>query len=462
MTISGKTCTIREKTEKEASMLFKRKIYQSLKKWKDESQGKSALLIEGPRRVGKSTIVEEFAKSEYQSYILIDFSTCAPDIRALFEDLSDLNYIFLQLQLQYHVQLHTRQSLIIFDEVQLCPLARQAIKSLVKDHRYDYIETGSLISIKKNVQHILIPSEEHRIYMYPMDYEEFLWAQGDEVTVPLLKQLFTAQKAAGEGAHRKLMRYFRLYMLVGGMPQAVATYLESNNFEQVDRQKREIIELYEDDFRKIDSTGRLSLLFDAIPAQLAKNYNRYHVSNILPSARPADVLTDIAELKDSRTVLVSYHVNDPGPDMAATRDLTRFKLFLADTGLFTTLAFKDKDFTENDIYKKLLSDKLPANLGYLYENIVAQTLAAKGDQLYYTTFHYGETKNAYEIDFLLARQNKICPIEVKSSGYRSHASLDVFCNKYSQFLLAPYVVYTKDLQKEENLTYLPMYMAQFL
>lgn len=246
--------------------MFKRKIYSKLLSWKEESNGNTALLIEGARRIGKSTVVESFAKNEYQSYILIDFSTVSKSIKALFEDISDLDYLFLQLQLQYKVDLHERNSLIIFDEVQLCPLARQAIKSLVKDHRYDYIETGSLISIKKNIQNILIPSEERKLSMYPMDYEEFLWALGDHTTTALVRKLFDSHHPIGDKLHRKLMRDFRLYMLVGGMPQAVNEYLQTNNFRKVDTIKRDILNLYEDDFKKIDSTGKLSLLFDAIPA----------------------------------------------------------------------------------------------------------------------------------------------------------------------------------------------------
>lgn len=238
------------------AVVFKRKIYQKLLEWKQESEGKTALLIEGARRVGKSTVVEEFGKNEYESYILIDFSTVSKMIRELFEDVSDLDYLFLQLQLQYKVDLQERKSLIIFDEVQLCPMARQAIKSLVKDHRYDYIETGSLISIKRNVKNILIPSEERKIEMYPMDYEEFLWAVGDTNTVPLLKKVFGQEKTVGEQMNRKLLRDFRLYMLVGGMPQAVNEYIQTNNFRKVDQVKRDILSLYEDDFKKIDATGR--------------------------------------------------------------------------------------------------------------------------------------------------------------------------------------------------------------
>ncbi len=441
--------------------LFKRKIYDKLLRWKEEAAGRTALLIEGPRRLGKSTVAEEFGRREYKSFLLIDFSTCSLAVKKLFDDLSDLNYIFLQLQLEYHVQLHERESLLIFDEVQLCPKARQAIKALVKDHRYDYIETGSLISIRKNVQDILIPSEEQRVYMFPMDFEEFLWAQGDETTVPLLAALFASKRPLGD-AHRKLMRSFRLYMLVGGMPQAVEAYLSSNNFQVVDQVKRNILSLYEDDFRKIDATGRLSLLFDAIPAQLSKNASRYQVSALFPQNRVDSMLPLLSELIDSRTVLCAYHVNEPGPGMAATKDLTRFKLFLADTGLFVTLAFKDKDFTENELYKKLLSDKLPANLGYLYENITAQMLAAQGHQLYYYTFPTDSGKKNYEVDFLISQGAKISPLEVKSSGYRTHASLDAFGRKYSAHIAQKYLIYTKDFQKSEDTLCLPAYMAAFL
>ena len=442
--------------------MFKRKIYDKLLAWKAESDGNTALLIEGARRIGKSTVVEEFARNEYESYILIDFSTASKTVKGLFEDISDLDYLFLQLQLQYKVNLHERNSLIIFDEVQLCPLARQAIKSLVKDHRYDYIETGSLISIKRNVKDILIPSEERKLGMYPMDYEEFLWAIGDSATIPLLKKIFESGKPVGDRMNRQLLRNFRLYMLVGGMPQAVNEYLTENNFRKVDQIKRDILNLYEDDFKKIDPTGKLSSLFDAIPAQLNKNASRYQVSSVLKDERAESVLELIAELKDSRTVLVSYHSNDPNAGLSSYKDLTKFKLFLCDTGLFTTLMFKDKDFTENMIYEKLLNDKLNANLGYLYENIVAQTLAANGNELFYHTFMNKSTRRNYEIDFLLARENKVCPIEVKSSGYKTHSSLDAFSKKFSDRILNKYLVYTKDLGNDEDIILMPVYMTQFL
>lgn len=442
--------------------MFRRKIYDKLLEWKTESDGRTALLIEGARRVGKSTVVEEFAKNEYESYILIDFSRASKAVKELFEDISDLDYLFLQLQLQYKVDLHERRSLIIFDEVQQCPLARQAIKALVADHRYDYVETGSSISIKRNVKDILIPSEERKISMYPMDHEEFLWAVGDTTTIPLLKKVFDSGKPVGVQIHRKLMRDFRLYMLVGGMPQAVNEYIETNNFRKVDQLKRGILNLYEDDFKKIDPTGKLSSLFDAIPTQLNKNASRYQVSSVLNGERAENILESIAELKDSKTVLVSYYANDPNAGMSNNKDLGKFKLFLSDTGLFTTLMFKDRDFTENIIYEKLLNDKLSANLGYLYENAVAQILTANGNALFYHTFMNESTRRNYEIDFILARKNKVCPIEVKSSGYKTHASLDAFSRKFSDRILDKYLIYTKDFAKDEDIFCLPIYLVQFL
>lgn len=442
--------------------MFKRKIYNKMLVWKGESDGKTALLIEGARRIGKSTVAEEFAKREYESYILIDFAKASKEIRSLFDDVSDLNYLFLQLQLQYKTDLHERKSVIIFDEVQLCPMARQAIKSLVQDHRYDYIETGSLISIRKNVKDILIPSEERKISMYPMDYEEFLWAVGDDTTFSLLGKCYEAGRGLGDLVNRKLLRQFRLYMLIGGMPQAVNEYIETNNFRKVDVVKRDILTLYEDDFKKIDSTGRLSLLFDSIPAQLNTNASRYQTSAVLGTESSDRILELIAELKDSKTVLVSYHANDPNAGMSNAKDISRFKLFLCDTGLFTTLMFKDREFTENIIYEKLLSDKLSANLGYLYENVVAQILAANGNELFYYTMMNPVSRHNYEIDFIIARKNKICPLEVKSSGYKTHKSLDVFTEKFSERIQNRYLIYTKDMKKDKDICCIPVYMVPFL
>ena len=442
--------------------MFKRKIYQQLLDWKKESDGQTALLVQGARRIGKSTVVEEFAKREYVSHIMIDFSKVKPEVLALFQDMSDLNYFFLQLQLLYKVNLKERQSAIIFDEVQLCQQARQAIKHLVADHRYDYMETGSLISIRKNTQDILIPSEEESINMYPMDYEEFLWALGDEVTTPLLLECFIKKKPLGDAVHRKQMQQFRLYMLVGGMPQAVEAYLNTNNFSKIDKVKRNILRLYENDFRKIDISGRASKLFEAIPAELSKNTLRYQVSKVLEQQRANDIREIFADMQDSMTVLASFHTNDPGVGMSLNMDIDRFKMFLCDTGLFTTLAFKDKEFTDNVIYEKLFHSKLATNLGYMYENIVAQTLSAKGDNLFYHTFPSKTSNHSNEIDFIIARKNKICPIEVKSSGYKQHASLDRFRVKFRDRILDSYVIYTKDYQQAEGVEYVPVYMAQFL
>ena len=447
---------------KERLAMFNRKIYSKMQEWKKDSNGKTALLIEGARRIGKSTVVEEFAKNEYESYILIDFSRASKAIKELFEDVSDLNFLFLQLQLQFKVDLQERKSVIIFDEVQLCPAARQAIKALVADRRYDYIETGSLISINKNVKNILIPSEERKLSMYPMDYEEFLWAIGDTLTFPILQKCFDANQGLGDAIHRKQLRQFRLYMLVGGMPQAVSTYIETNNFRRVDEIKRDILNLYESDFAKIDPTGRLAMLFDAIPAQLNKNAARYQTSSVLNREQQDKILELIAELKDSRTVLIAYNTNDPDAGISNTKDLSKFKLFLGDTGLFVTLMFKDKEFTENEIYQKLLNDKLSVNLGYLYENIVAQCLAANGNELFYHTIMNEKSKHNYEIDFILARRNKIIPIEVKSSGYKTHKSLDVFTEKYSGRILKRFLVYTKDMSKEQDIFCIPVYMVPFL
>ena len=442
--------------------IFKRKIYDRLLEWKQQQDGKTALLVQGARRIGKSTIVEEFAKNEYESYILIDFSKCPAEVKKLFDDISDLNFIFLRHQLIYGVQLVTRKSLIIFDEIQFLPRARQAIKSLVQDHRYDYIETGSLISIRKNVSDILIPSEEKKIDMFPMDYEEFRWALGDNATVPLLRS-FWAKPQPLQQAHRKLMRDFRLYMLVGGMPQAVNEFIETNNLAAVDEVKRTILDLYDEDFMKIDPSGRASKIFSAIPAQLNSNATRYQLSSVIQGADNSDFIELISEMEKTMTVNISHHSNDPNVGLGNTENLTQYKLYAGDTGLFTTLAFKDKAFTDNIIYEKLLGDKLPANLGYMYENIVAQTLTASGYKLYYHTWPTASGKHSYEIDFLLSKNSKLIPIEVKSSAYKTHASLDAFCEKFSSRLSNDrYLIYTKDYAKEGNVTYLPTYLTFLL
>ncbi len=443
-------------------MPFKRKIYSKLLDWKKESLGKSAVLVEGARRIGKSTIVEEFGRNEYKSYILIDFTKVSKTVIQLFDDISDLDYLFLQLQLIFNKDLYKRESLIIFDEVQFCPKARQAIKHLVADGRYDYIETGSLISIKKNVKDILIPSEEQKIEMFPMDYEEFLWALSDNQIYPLLKKLWEQKKSFGDDLNRILLKNFRLYMLVGGMPQAVNAYIESNNFRIVDEVKRNILNLYEEDFKKLDPSGKAGLLFKAIPSQLEKNASRYQVSSVLENERASSVLELISEMENSKTVLISYHCSDPNAGLSRTKNLEKFKMFVCDTGLFTTMIFKDKDFTENIIYEKLLTGKLETNLGYLYENIVAQILTASGNKLFYYTFLNEKSRHNYEIDFLLARKNKICPLEVKSGGYKKHISLDAFCDKFSFRILEKYLVYTKEFRKDEDIFCIPVYFVPFL
>lgn len=440
---------------------FRRKVYGKILEWKAASKGRNALLLEGARRIGKSTIVEEFAKKEYRSYILIDFNEASQDVKDLFENLMDLDYIFLYLQNIYQTSLYERESVIVFDEVQQCPKARQAIKYLVKDGRYDYIETGSLISIHKNTKDINIPSEEHRVEMFPMDYEEFRWALGDEVGMSLLKQVFEKRMSLGEGINRMKMRDLRLYMLVGGMPQAVNEYLDTKNLQSVDMVKRQIIQLYADDFRKIDSTGRISKLFMAIPSQLSRNLMRYQPTPVVGNMPSAKIDELLLNLEDSKTINIAYHADDPQVGMSLTADYGKYKLYVGDTGLFVTLAFWDKDFTENIIYNKLLSDKLSANMGYVYENLVAQMLRALGDRLFYYTFPKDKT-HFYEIDFLLSRGNKLCPIEVKSSGYKTHASLDAFCQKYSDRIGQRYLIYTKDLQKDEQTLLLPVYMTPLL
>ncbi len=447
---------------KDNVIYFKRKIYNTMLKWKSERNGDTALLIQGARRVGKSTIAEEFARHEYKSYILIDFSKVSKEVSNLFNDISDLNYLFVRLQFIYQVQLYERESVIIFDEVQLQPLARQAIKHLVKDHRYDYIETGSLISVWSKSRNILVPSEETKVDMYPMDYEEFRWVLGDTATIPLLRTAFEKKIPLGDAVHRKLMRDFRLYMLVGGMPQAVSAYIRTNNFTAVDQAKRDIIALYEEDFEKIDDSGRAKALYDAIPAQLSRNAMRYQVSKAISDERAERIVNIVKEMEDSMTVNVVYHSDDPNVGLALTKNEEYFKMYASDTGLFVTLAFKDADITENVIYDKLLNDKLSTNMGYVYENVIAQMLRATGKKLFYHTIPYAEGKKYYEIDFVIPVKHKISPIEVKSSGYKTHKSLDEFCSKFSDRIMSKYLIYTKDYRRENGVEYIPVYMTMFL
>lgn len=445
--------------------IFKRKIYNKILSWKQKSNGRTALLIEGARRIGKSTIAEEFARNEYESYIIIDFTKVGSDVIDLFNDISDLNIFFLALQSITGKKLHQGKSCIIFDEVQFCPKARQAIKHLVKDGRYHYIETGSLISIKKNIEGILIPSEERHINMYPMDFEEFLWAIGKESSFDLVRYCFENNRPLGDPSHRTMMRYFRLYMLIGGMPQAIEEYLNDSDFESIDDVKRDILRLYLEDFRKIDNKGRASTIFKSIPAELSRNTLRYRVGEVIENSRLSRLEDIFADINESKTVNFAYHSNDPNVGLALHANHDYFKMFLADTGLFITLSFMDKDFTENTLYNKLLSDKLPADLGYIFENVVSQQLKSSGHALYYYTFKSNLDKSAsknYEIDFLITKNSKICPIEVKSSGYKSHKSLDLFQDKYSSRILQRYLIYTKDFRKDEDIICLPVYMTGLL
>ena len=441
---------------------YKRKLYNTMLKWKSERNGDTALLIQGARRVGKSTIAEEFSRNEYKSYILIDFSKVSKEVSDLFNDISDLNYLFIRLQFIYQIPLYERESVIIFDEVQLQPLARQAIKHLVKDHRYDYIETGSLISVRSRSRDILVPSEETKVDMYPMDYEEFRWTLGDTTTIPLLRTAFEKKMPLGDAVHRKLMRDFRLYMLVGGMPQAVSAYIRTNNFTAVDQAKRDIIALYEEDFGKIDDSGRAKALYDAIPSQLSRNAMRYQVGRAIDKERVDRLENIVKVMDDSMTVNVAYHSDDPNVGLALTKNKEYFKMYASDTGLFVTLAFKDSDITENVIYDKLLNDKLSTNLGYVYENVIAQMLRATGKNLFYHTIPYAEGKKYYEIDFVIPDKHKISPIEVKSSGYKAHKSLDEFCSKFSDRIMNRYLIYTKDYKRENGVEYVPVYMTMFL
>ncbi|MBD5209719.1 MAG: ATP-binding protein [Bacteroidales bacterium] len=444
--------------------IYKRKIYSKMLDWKQRSAGKTALLIEGARRIGKSTIAEEFAKNEYDDYLIIDFSNVGSEVIKLFDDISDLQYFFLSLQALTGKKLADGKSVIIFDEIQFCPKARQAIKHLVKDGRYDYIETGSLISIKRNINNILIPSEERRLSMYPLDFEEFLWAIDKESAFELIRYSFNKLKPLGDGVNREMMKLFRLYMIIGGMPQAISEYLDTSDFSAIDDVKRDILNLYIEDFRKIDDKGRAATIFRSIPAELSRNTMRYRVGGTIENARLSRLGEIFADINDSHTVNFAFHTSDPNVAFALHARYDFFKMFLADTGLFITLAFMDRDFTDNELYRKLLLDKLPTDLGYVYENVVAQLLQTAGHSLYYTTFKTGDEQNQrnYEIDFLISRKDKICPIEVKSSGYKSHKSLDEFQHKYSSRIAHRYLLYTKDIRKEEDIICLPVYMAGLL
>ena len=441
-------------------MYFKRKAYDKLVQWKTDYAQNYAVLLEGARRVGKFTIAEQFARNEYRSYILIDFSKASNEIKSCFDDINDLDMFFLRLQALTGVNLYKEESVVIFDEVQLFPKARQAIKHLVKDGRYHYIETGSLISIKKNVENILIPSEEMKIDVYPMDYEEFCWATNQNFD--MLKKIYDMNKSIGQEVNRKLMRDIRVYMAVGGMPQAVEAYTVGQNFSMIDQIKRQIIVLYEDDFKKIDPSGRLSSIYHSIPAQLSKEAKRYSLSKTLGRRKNEKDDSLIYDLIDSKTVIASYNSTDPRVSLSLTKDLSSYKLYIADTGLFVTLMFIDRPATENEIYAKLLADKLPANLGYLYENLVAQMITSTGRELYYHTWEKKGSTHYYEIDFLISNGSKVSAIEVKSAGAGKHESLLEFRKKYSKNIKNSYIVSQKDIDKKEELKFMPVYLTPFL
>ena len=441
--------------------MFKRKVYSELLKWKENYGTQYAALVEGARRVGKSTVVNEFARKEFKSYISIDFSNLSKELEDVFNDIANLETFFMRIQIATNVTLYKNKSVIIFDEIQLAPKVRQAIKHLVADGRYYYIETGSLISIKKNVKDILIPSEEYKISMYPMDYEEFMWATKKN-NYELLRNFYKTNKPLGNELNRKLMRDFRIYMAVGGMPQAVDAYVKGENFEKIDNVKRQIINLYKDDFKKIDSSGRISKLYEAIPSQLSLNKKRFIISNALSKRTTRKDEELMYELLDSKTVLASFNVTQPCVSLNLTKDIDVYKLFIADTGLFTTLLFNNGKGDFVNIYNKLLSDKLDVNLGFLYENVVSQIIASSGRELCFHTFAKKDSLRKYEIDFLLTSKNKIVPIEVKSSSTRYHSSISEFSKKYSSKILKSYLLSQKDVSKEENLLLKPIYMLPFI
>lgn len=439
--------------------MFKRKAYNQMLEWKSKYADHYACLLEGARRVGKTTIAEEFAKKEYKSYIKVDFADATEDMLDIFKDISKLDLFFLRLQAETGVTLVEGKSVIIFDEIQLFPKARQAIKYLVKDGRYHYIETGSLISIKKNVKDILIPSEEHKIKVVPMDYEEFLWAIGKKAEI--LKELCKRKDSVGNATNRSLMRDFRLYMAVGGMPQAVEAFIQKNNFEAVDLVKRKILDLYLDDLKKIDSSGRLSDIFKSVPSQLALKKKRFVITAATGKAKTSKDDERIFDLVDSRIVLPCHHVTKPCVPLLQTRESENFKLYLTDTGLLTTMLFDEGKGVVADIYKKMLSDKLDADLGYLYENVVAQLISSSGRDLFFHTWRKKDSTHSYEIDFLIASGKKVIPIEVKSSSKKNHESINAFAVKYSRTVGRRILFSQNDFGHENMLELKPLYSLAF-
>lgn len=449
---------------------MKRKIYDTLTQWKNEEVGHTAMLIDGARRVGKSYIAEEFAKAEYKSYILIDFNRIPKEITDLFElYLNDLDTFFLYLSNYYNVKLYERETLVIFDEVQLFPRARSAIKYLVADGRYDYLETGSLMSIKANTKDIVIPSEERHIKMFPLDFEEFLWALDNQLLMDFIRQCFQEHKPMGQALHRKAMDYFRQYLVVGGMPQAVQAYVQTKDFERVDRIKRDILKLYRADMIKHAQGYEMKVeqIFDEIPAQLQKHEKKFKYSSLKKEARFRDYEDAFFWLSDAMIVNICYNSTAPNIGLKLNRDRMTMKCYMADTGLLISHAFDENGIVSEEIYKKILFDKLEFNQGMIVENIVAQMLAASGHKLYFYSNSSKEASDRMEIDFLIAKskisnRHNISPIEVKSSKKYTLSSLHKFCTRYSEQLHLPYVLHPSDLKEENGILYLPLYMTPLL
>lgn len=450
---------------------MKRKIYNRLIDWKNKANGKNALLIEGARRVGKSYIAEEFAKNEYQSYILIDFNREGKQLRDIFENyINDLDTFFMYLSAYFGKKLYTRNSLIIFDEVQIFPRARAAIKYLVKDGRYDYIETGSLVSINKNVKDIVIPSEEHRIQMNPLDFEEFLWAIGNDTLMDYIRFCFNEIKPMTQPMHRKAMDYFRQYLIVGGMPQAVNEYVESRDFDRVDSIKRDILSLYRNDIQKHADGNELKAesIFDEIPSQLQKHEKKFTLASLDKNARFREYEDAIFWLKDSHIANFAFNTTEPSIGLKLNKDRTTMKCYMGDTGLLISHSFDENGIVSEEIYKKILFDKLEFNKGMIMENIVAQMLVASGHKLYfYSNSSRTDVNDRMEIDFLISKSNitskhNISPIEVKSGNRYTLTSLSKFITKYKEQLNIPYVLHPSDLKVENGITYLPLYMTPLL
>lgn len=449
---------------------MKRKIYSQLLKWKSDNNGQNALLIDGARRVGKSYIVEEFAKNEYESYILIDFNNTMQQVLDLFRhNLYDLDTFFMYLQIYFNVKLSVRKSLIVFDEVQAFPEARAAIKYLVKDGRYDYIETGSLVSINKNVKSIMIPSEEIRINMFPMDFEEFLWAIGEETMMQLITIQFDRCKPLGPDMHRKAMTLFRQYMIVGGMPKAVETYVRTRDFKEVDVVKRAIISLYRNDIQKYAEGNevRITGIFDRIPSQLQKHEKKFRLSEIKAGARMREYEGAFFWLNEAMVANICYGATEPSIGLNLKMESSSLKCYMADTGLLVSMAFDENQIMQESLYKKLMMDKLEVNEGMLVENVVAQMLRAKGHRLFFYSNYSREAEDRMEIDFLIAKpmitsKHNISPIEVKSTSRYTIVSLEKCIRKYKSYLSTPYVVHTSDLEQKNGIVYLPLYMTPML